>query len=439
VIAYRPSARQSAFHAALAFCVWYCAGYGSGKTTAGVMEAFSLAVVQHPGCEGIVAAPTYALLMQAFFTEWQRWIPRAWWQLKRDPLKGPHLLVATEAGPSTVWLRSTNHPTSNEGINASWLVYDEAPRERDRAAFDILAARVRRGYPGRRRRIAILGPPMTRSHWTAEEFGAGPGGARVGDMQGWSDGVRCVVRARTRDNPHLPADYETTLRGRPGASRGWCAQFLDAQFGALEGQVYEMWDRDVHVVPASRLAGRVWRHTKVGVDWGWEHPGAMLVGGEDGFGDIYVLHEEVHRHRVVDATRDGWGIIAASLVRAWRVESFHCDPSAPGHLEALSRSLRTLGVPRRVYPADNDVGEGIRRVGARLERAVERSAERTQGALVGRRLPALYVSDACVHTIGEIEGYARKRARDGAILEAPVEVGDDAMDALRYRAMASAA
>lgn len=436
-VAYQPNPRQEAFHSACGPWVWYCAGYGSGKTTAGVWEAFSNAVVQHPGFEGIVAAPTYALLFQAWFTEWQRWIPREYWQLRRDPLKGPHLVIATAAGPSTIWLRSTSNPASNEGINAAWLVFDEAPRERARAAFDVLAARVRRGYPGRQRRIAILGPPMTRRHWTAEEFGAGPDGGRRGDQLEWSDGTRSVVRARTRDNPFLPAGYESTLRARPGATRAWCGQFLDALFGAMEGAVYPAFDRDVHVVPAASLEGRRWRRSVAGTDWGWEHPGAMVVCGQDALGDIYVLGEALHQHKVVDDAPDGWGPIAADLARRHLLNAFHGDPSSPGNLEALGRLLRKRGLAARTYAADNDVGEGLRRVEARLEWAVARakggaSAARSTGK-------ALYVSDACPQVIAQFESYARKKDRLGAITEEPMDTGDDAMDALRYAVMALAA
>lgn len=131
---------------------------------------------------------------------------------------------------------------------------------------------------------------------------------------------------------------------------------------------------------------------------------------------------------VADATvADGWGPIWERVTDAHRVQEFACDPSGPGNLTVLSRVVRRLGA--RAYGAQNDVGEGLRRVTALLERAASRGSGPA-------RDPALYVSDACVHTIGEFESYARRKARDGSILEAPAEVGDDAMDALRYAVMA---
>ena len=58
MLTYAPTPRQTAFHDCAAAWRWYCAGYGSGKTTAAVVEALQAAVVTHPGYAGMVAAPT---------------------------------------------------------------------------------------------------------------------------------------------------------------------------------------------------------------------------------------------------------------------------------------------------------------------------------------------------------------------------------------------
>jgi hypothetical protein len=426
VARYEPHARQQAIHDAPEPEVWAACGYGVGKTTLAVWEAFSLATQTHPGFTGIVAAPTFPLLFQSWVTEWERAIPRQCWSLKRDPLFGAYLAVPTPAGESRLWLRSTVATESLEGINAAWLVFDEATRERSHDPIRVLAARVRRGHPGRVRRQVIIGPPQTRSHWTAIDFGTGPGGGRTGDSLSWTDGRRRVVRARTRDNPHLPEDFESSLRSRPGASKSWCKQWLDAEFGSVEGQVYESFSRDVHVVRSADLASRRWSDVIVAVDWGWTHPGVAMVLATDG-ADVYVLHEEVHRGKIVAATADGWLPILAELCSRYRATRVFCDPSQPGHIESAGRHLRSRA---RTYPAANDVAEGIRRVSALLEWAVERS---TRGVVLGHS--ALYVSDACQHTIGEFEGYARRRARDGSLTEDVEKINDDAMDALRYGVM----
>jgi hypothetical protein len=435
-VAYRPHARQQAVHDAPEPEVWAACGYAVGKTTLAVWEAFSLATVTHPGYAGIVAAPTFPLLFQSWVTEWERAVPRACWSLRRDPLFGAYLAVPTAAGESRVWLRSTTNAESLEGINAAWLVFDEATRERSHDPIRVLASRVRRGHPGRVRRQLIIGPPQTRSHWTAVDFGTGPDASREGDALSWSDRTRRVVRARTRDNPHLPPSFERDLRSRPGATRAWCRQWLDAEFGAIEGQIYEAFSRDVHVIPAAQLKARQWADVVAGVDWGWSKLGALVVLGVDGRGDAYVIHEECHARKNVDDTPGGWLPILHRVCRDLRVRRMFCDPSRPGDIDAAAKKLRGV---TSVYPADNDVAEGIRRCAARFEWAAERAkaAGQTGAHLVGRL--ALYVSDACAHTIGELEGYARRKERDGSFGEAPDKRDDHAMDAMRYAEMGVAA
>ena len=425
---YTPHPQQVRFHADPRERRWYCAGYGSGKTTASVFEGFANAVIRHPGMVGIVAAPSFPLLFQAWFTEWCQWIPREWWTLHQDPKAGSELRVRTPDGQtSRILLRSTSNPVSNEGVNAAWLVFDEAPRERDRTAYDILVSRVRRGYPGRQRGVILTGPPMTRRHWTALEYGTGPDATHLGHVRHWTDGVQSVVRCRTRDNPFLPKGYEAQLRSRPGASKQWCDQFLDALFGAAEGQVFPAFSPDVHVIRAATLAARRWRRVGVGVDWGWAHPGVMLTGGQDGLGDIYILREDVHSQKVVADTPAGWGPVAKDISKRYSPELWACDPSQPGSIENLAS---WPGVRGLVYGANNDVQEGLNRVAARLEWAVTRPVK------LGTGRPALYISDDCPYTIAEFQSYARRKERDGSLSEAPEKRGDDAMDALRYLVMA---
>lgn len=430
-IAYHPHRVQSLAHADPRELRWFCAGYGTGKTTVGVIDAFTNAVIHHPGYVGIVAAPTFPLLMQAWFAEWKTWVPQEWWRLRQDPKYGSMLLVRTPTGPtSTILLRSTSNPASNEGVNAAWLVFDEVTREPRKAALDVLHARLRRGYPGRQRSALLTGPPMSRRHWTAIEFGTGPGNGRLGHSRHWCNATHAVVRARTRDNPYLPDGYEAKIRSRPGATAAWCKQFLDAQFGATEGQIFDSFNSDIHVVPAASLAGRKWRHIVVGVDWGYSHPGVMLVVAQDGLENLYVLHEQVHQGKIISDHPDGWITIGQRLAEQFKPSAFLCDPSQPQAMQSLQRGLRRT-YKALVYGAENDVAEGIRRVQGMLE--LRESPLILPGQ--SRMRPSLVVSDACQHTIGEFESYSRKKDRLGEPTEAPDKRGDDAMDALRYATM----
>lgn len=200
---------------------------------------------------------------------------------------------------------------------------------------------------------------------------------------------------------------------------------------ARKGRVYEAFSRTTHVVPHTRLEqlyrreGRwAFRRILVGVDWGYTHPGAMVVVGVTGAGQLVVLHEEHHQHMLVaertSPQREGWLSVAKRLRAEFAPERFVADPSEPGFILQLRQALAGHPV---VENARNDVSEGIRRAQVAM-------ALRPDGA------PGLLVSDRCTALIDELETYSY-RATAGGVSETPQETHDDACDALRYAVMAA--
>lgn len=198
---------------------------------------------------------------------------------------------------------------------------------------------------------------------------------------------------------------------------------------ARKGRIYEAFSRATHVVPRARLeadyrSGGRWqfRRVVVGVDWGFTHPGAMVVVGQTGSGSLVVLHEEHHPGLLVadrtDAQREGWLSIARRLRDTYRPERFVADPSEPGNIRQLRQALGGSPV---VENADNDVSEGLRRTKVAMQPAP--------------KTPGLVVSDGCRALIDELETYSYRASADG-LSETPQEVHDDACDALRYAVMA---
>ncbi len=200
---------------------------------------------------------------------------------------------------------------------------------------------------------------------------------------------------------------------------------------ARKGRVYEAFSRTTHVVPHARLEalyrrGGRWqfRRIVIGVDWGYTHPGAMVVVGVTGAGALVVLHEEHHQHMLVaertSPQREGWLSVAKRLRAEFSPERFVADPSEPGYILQLRQALNGNPV---VENARNEVSEGIRRAQVAMQ-------PRPDG------VPGLLVSDRCTALIDELETYSY-RATAGGISEAPQEVHDDAADALRYAVMAA--
>ena len=311
-------------------------------------------------------------------------------------------------------------------------MFDEAPRERSRASFDVLTARLRRGYPGRQLGAVLTGPPQGKAHWTALEFGTGPNPdeQRTGTESHWTTGTHAVTRAQTSDNPFLPPEYVKRMLSRPGVTKAWIDQYVRALFSNIDGAVWGMFDRNIHVVPDAVARKFQVLNMCGGIDWGWTHPGVMLVGGITPRGDVVVLREEVHSQKIVSDSPDGWGQIAVQLTDSERVSQWYGDPSQPNNIEVIQRCiLRMAKRKANVYPADNNVGEGIRCVAALMEGA-------TGVQIIGQSArPRLFISDKCPLLIACIEGYVHKKDTDGDHTEQPVKKNDDPADALRYLVM----
>lgn len=221
-----------------------------------------------------------------------------------------------------------------------------------------------------------------------------------------------AVRFTTADNtalPHLAAEVERARRELP--ARYFEREYL-ASFDAFIGQVYEGFDRKVHVCREADLPAAL-AEVRVGVDWGYRNPGAMVVVGRDGDGRWWALDERYERGLIVDGTsaERTWLAIARELAAKWRPTGFLCDPSRPEYI----RALRTAGLPAKA--AVNDILPGIQRIATLLH------VDPVGG-------PALRILERCRFLLGEIPQYRWRD--DGPALEEPLKLDDHALDALRY-------
>ena len=105
-------------------------------------------------------------------------------------------------------------------------------------------------------------------------------------------------------------------------------------------------------------------------------------------------------------------IVALQLVREqWHIQTFYADPSEPAYILQCQR----VGLP--MVAARNDVLPGINSVQVAIRKG-------------------LTVAPSCTGLLSELPGYTWAPAKTGGFRERPVEVGDDACDALRYAIIA---
>lgn len=192
-----------------------------------------------------------------------------------------------------------------------------------------------------------------------------------------------------------------------------------ADFDAAEGLVYPHFAESFHVREPHPQT--TWTEVLVGIDWGYEDPGVILVAGVAGSGRDATVHllEEVYRqHETLS-----WWIGRAAEVKARYAryrQRWYADPSQPAAIEQMRREA---GVP--VAGADNAIEDGVTALADRIAR------RQPEG---GAEYARLYVSRACKNTIREFGVYRRKRDpkdRD-RVLDTIEDKANHAMDAARY-------
>lgn len=173
---------------------------------------------------------------------------------------------------------------------------------------------------------------------------------------------------------------------------------IEGRWVSADGIVYPDFDRNVHYVHADDVPEIVkyW----AGMDFGWEHPGAIVLIGESENGCLYLLKEWSSQHRNIDSWID---IIKRLQDRIGEI-TVYCDSARPD----LINDMQCAGL--NAVNAHKDVVAGIGEVATDFKQR------------------KLYVVEENVNLFKEeIETYCWK---DGA--DEPEKVNDDVMDALRY-------
>lgn len=203
---------------------------------------------------------------------------------------------------------------------------------------------------------------------------------------------------RLDDNTFLDARYvkqikETTPSG----------MFYDRGVEGLwvsgEGVVYPDFDREKHSITAEQAGRLSFDRVFAGVDWGWEHWGAIVVIGVTGK-RYNIIEEHAAQHRFID----DWILAAKDIIAKHGDISFYCDPARTEHVAAFQKA----GI--RAYLANNRVLSGIEAVATLMKNDMFR-----------------IVYDECPRFREEIYKYIWKK-NSGE----PLKENDDVLCAIRY-------
>lgn len=212
-------------------------GLGSGKTRTGAEAAVDLAL-ENPGCDGMIVAPTFGMFERLMRPAWEAALPKELIVSHSSKDRCYHL-----RGGRRVWYGTAEVPASLEGTNLAWFWGDEA-RYWPKKSHENMLARLRLLKARRLQGIYTTTPAMG---WLEEEFNTGRRS-------------RYSYRASTRENAHnLAPDYIENLER--SYSPRLVKSLVDGHFTVIEGQVYEVFDDERHLIDWTlnpRLPVTVW-------------------------------------------------------------------------------------------------------------------------------------------------------------------------------------
>lgn len=262
---YRPLPAQDAFHASEATYRLYSGGFGSGKTKAGCRESIVHAWL-YPKSVNFVARMKYRALvrttMVTFFNE-----------IREMGLFRPQYMTWRKSDMEIEWdngsrtLFSNLDDTENfKSLELDTVFIDEGAEVPD-AVYDILLPGRLRGKAGvsRNGKAAGRGWVTTNpgaSGWLRRNFVDN----QIPDHE-W-------FHAPTWENVYNPTGYNEELaRKYTGV---WFKRFLEGDWMAFEGQVFPMFDRERHILPADWSPDIKQYEILEGWDFGYVHPTAVV-------------------------------------------------------------------------------------------------------------------------------------------------------------------
>jgi PBSX family phage terminase large subunit len=293
------------------------------------------------------------------------------------------------ANGSRIWLFGldpdpiTGLPSKIGSVELGWAFIDEAA-EVTEADWTMVKGRL--SWPGIPfHQISGATNPASPKHWLKQRFTP-------------PDPDHVYLHASTLDNPALPRDY---VSAQMAISDSYLRRrYVLGEWVAAEGQIWLLPDAQI-----SSPEQQPYRRVVAGIDWGFVHAFACEVVAQTGSGRLAVVDEVYVKGETLDQ------IIPALrfLQERHGITQFVADPSEPAFILQLQRA----GL--RVAAAQNDVIPGIQAVSKALA-------------------SGMTVAPSCLGLLGEIPGYTWQSSRNG-MTERPIEIGDDACDALRYAVM----
>ena len=354
------------------------AGLQSGKTVAGSVWS-RIQFDAYPLDSGLIAAPTYKILTQSTLPKFFELNP----DLKRYYKKGDNEISIPNRG--TIFIRSTENPNVIEGMTLRWAWLDEAGQMKLDAWINIQGRlSILKG------KLFITTTPYT-LNWLYTDF--------YEQFKKGTEEYR-VVQFRSCDNPYFPKEEYNRVRATMDA-RTFRRRY-DGLFEKMEGLVYEDFGEQDIIEPVVIP----FKEVIAGIDWGFNHPSAIIVIGITQLNEFYIIDEYCSSGKTTSELIEK----AKYFQSIYKVRLWYPDPAEPDRLEEMRRA--------GLYPREVNKGSG----------SIIRGIDAVRSLIRENRFK---VFNTCKHTIDEFSVY--HYPEEGEVKdEEPVKEYDDAMDAIRY-------
>lgn len=161
------------------------------------------------------------------------------------------------------------------------------------------------------------------------------------------------------DNNFLDPEYvESIVASTPSGM--FTDRDIYGYWVAPEGVIYKDFNKDKHYISSKEMENKQVNFTKyfAGVDWGYDHPGSIVVIGQDDQGCFYLLEEHCKRHEEIDY----WVKVAKDIKERYGNINFYCDTARPEHIVRFRREkLRALDADKAVVSGIEEVARLFKR------------------------------------------------------------------------------
>ena len=193
----------------------------------------------------------------------------------------------------------------NEGTMANEIVFDE----------------IKSRLSGTGARMLIDTNADSPEHWLKKKYIDKADGRHIKEVHYCLD-----------DNTFLGEKYRENMKATTPTG-----MFYDRNINGLwcmgEGAVYKDFNKDIHYIRRDQLQSINFVKYIAGVDWGYEHFGAIVVIGKDDKGGYYLVQEYAKQFEEIDY----WVDRAREIKKTYGNIPFYCDSARPEYVQRFKK------------------------------------------------------------------------------------------------------